>query len=97
MIKLLVSLYSTYLDAYDDPTVSVHREEDLKDLYLRTIYSDPEGAYKARAHEKAVVVLGTFNDCTGQLIVHEKPVKLFDMASLFPKGWLAQKEAKNNG
>lgn len=97
MKKLVISLYSTYLDAYDDPSITVHPEENLKELYTRTVYSDPEGAWKARAQEKSVVILGTFDDCTGELIAFDKPKKLFELAALFPKGWLAQKEAKLNG
>lgn len=95
MKKLLITFYSKYLDAYDDPIVSQYAEADLKTLYQRSIYSDPDGAYRGRIQEKCLVVLGTFDDCKGTITLNEKPVTLFDFAPLFPVGYLAKKEASN--
>lgn len=96
MKKLLVSLYSNYLDAYDDPTLSQYPEEDLPTLYKRTIYADPEGAYKWKAQEKTLVIFGTFDDCKGVFELLENPKKVVDLASLFPTGFLQKKEASRN-
>lgn len=95
MKKLLVSLYSNYLDAYDDPTLSQYPEEDLPTLYKRTIFADPDGAYKWRAHEKTLVIFGTFDDCKGKFELLENPKHVVPLASLFPPGYLQKKEANN--
>lgn len=96
MKKLLVSLYSAYLDAYDEPTLTQYQLADLKTVYTRTILCDPEGAWRARAQEKTVVVLGEFDDCNGHLEAYPEPKKLFELAPLFPKGFIMNKEAKSN-
>lgn len=97
MKKLLISLYSNYMDAYDDLTVTQYQEEDLRTIYQRSIYADPDGAYKARAQEKTLVIFGTFDDCTGSIELLDNPKKLVDLATVFPAGYLVRKEAKNNG
>lgn len=96
MKKLIITLYSSYLDAYDEPSVTQFQIADLKTVYSRTILADPEGAWRARAQEKTVVVLGEFDDCTGKLDAYSEPKKLFELAPLFPKGFIMKKEAKSN-
>jgi len=97
MKKLIVALFSTYLGVYDVPQFSDARDDDdLKESYRRAILSDPDGAYHARAQEKALCKLGEFDDFTGKITVFPEPIKILDLAALFPAGYLMKKEAFKN-
>lgn len=94
MIYCVVGLHDTFLDAYDQPTlVSVpDLNVDVKEMYRRSILSNPEEAYtRFRTHEKDAVYYGTFDDMSGKFDMLEKPKSLFNCASLFPAGFISKK------
>lgn len=90
----IIALYSAFLGCYDKPTFSEYPEDMTAEMYHRQIMSVPDEAYKARAHEKTVCILGTFDDVTGSMELLEQPKKLLELSTCFPRGYLASKEAK---
>lgn len=92
----IVSLYSSYLNAYDNPTISNLQPADVAEQYRRSVLAAPEQAYQALAQDKTVCILGTFDDITGKIEVLDQPQKVLDLASAFPPGFLKQKEAAKN-
>lgn len=94
MIYQVIAFHDTYLDAFQTPLFVKDKLEDIPELYRRSIYANPEEAYKNRAHELEVVHLGTYDDLKGEFALGDK-VKLCDLASLFPRGFLAQKGGQN--
>jgi len=96
MKKVIIALFSNYLGVYDVPQFAEARDDaDLKESYRRVILSDPDGAFGARAHEKTLCKLGEFDDFTGKIEVLDSPIKVLDLATLFPVGYLAKKDAHN--
>ena len=91
----VIALCSDYLGCYDQPTFSNLSEEDVMEQYRRSVLADPDGAYKARASEKSLFVLGEFDDVSGVILPFKQPKKLVSLASYFPAGYLAKKETTN--
>lgn len=89
----LITLYNSYLGCYDKPVFENIKYEDLKDQYRRSVLSNPEQAYAAKAADKTVCYLGTFDDVTGKFDLTSEPEKVLDLASCFPPGFLKKKEA----
>lgn len=90
MIYNVIAFHDTYLDAYQIPQFLKDKEEDIQESYRRAIYASPEDAYKNRAHELEVVLIGHYDDMKGIFEPCEHK-KICDLASLFPRGFLAQK------
>lgn len=92
MKMTVYALYNSYLGCYDQPMFVNIPLDDIKEQYRRSILADTEGAFKARANEKVVCHLGTFDDFTGKFELLPDPVKLIDLATLFPRGYLDGKK-----
>lgn len=96
MKKVITCLYSNYLGCYDIPQfLDVRDDDDLKESYRRMVINNPDEAFKYRVHEKTLCKLGFFDDFTGKIELLDAPIKLLDLASLFPQGYLARKESIN--
>lgn len=91
----MIALRNSFLDAFDHPTFTNLSRQDVVEQYRRSVLAAPQKAYEARASEKELWILGEFNDATGQVILLDKPVKLADLSSFFPKGFLARMESNN--
>lgn len=89
----LITLYNSYLGCYDKPVFENIKREDLKEQYTRSVLSNPDQAYAAKAADKTVCYLGTFDDVTGKFDLLPDPEKVIDLASAFPPGYLKKKEA----
>lgn len=92
----IVALYSSYLNAYDNPTFSNLKPADVAEQYRRSVLAAPDQAYKALAQDKTVVILGTFDDVSGEIELLDAPMKVLDLASAFPAGYLKKMEALKN-
>ena len=97
MKKIVYCLYASYLDVYETPIVYNfgNDEKDLKEGFRRLIVSDPDKAFAERLNEKELCMLGLWDDVTGSIELKEHPIRLVHLASLFPAGYLARKEAVN--
>lgn len=92
----IVALYSSYLGAYDKPTFQELTGKDVAEQYRRSVLAAPDQAYKALAQDKTVVILGTFDDVSGVIELLDSPMKVLDLASAFPPGFLKKMEALKN-
>ena len=97
MKKIVYCLYACYLDVYETPIVYNfgNDEKDLQEGFRRLIVTDPDKAFAERLNEKEICILGTWDDSSGTIELKEHPVRLAHLASLFPKGYLSSKEARN--
>lgn len=89
----IYALCNDYLGCFDAPMFRQESEADIQEGLRRSILTDPDGAYKNFAHEKALFYLGEYDDITGIIKPIEQPKKILALAKLFPPGYLAKKEA----
>lgn len=95
MKRVMIALFNAYLGAYDEPMCARFDDKaDISEAYRRTVLVDPDAAFKNRAQEKTVCVVGEFDDTTGVITAYETPEKLCDLAKFFPAGYLAKKLAQ---
>lgn len=83
-------LKNLYLGVFELPQVQKLSKADVGEGYRRLIYSDPDTCFKRRYHECQLCYIGTWDDETGKLDYCE-PQVLVDLATLFPKGYLAKR------
>lgn len=88
----IYSLYNTYLDVYEAPIFQQYDKKDIVEGYRRLILSDTAKAYEKRIHECRLVYLGTWDDQKGIIDVVPQIETIVELASLFPRGYIAKRE-----
>lgn len=85
----IVALYNEYLQAFDLPQFVPQVPENIGEGYRRNVLSDPDAAFRAHVQEKKAYLLGFFDDENGAFEILPDKVLLCDLASFFPRGYLA--------
>lgn len=83
-------LKNQYLGVFELPQVQKLSKADVGEGYRRLIYSDPADCYKRRYQECLLCYIGTWDDEKG-VFDYVTPEVIVDLATLFPKGYLAKR------
>ena len=91
MTSNVYALYNSYLGVYEAPFFQQLSKADICEGYRRLVLSDPQKAYEKRLHECRLMYLGTWDDVKGLISVTEAPQAVIEIASFFPRGFIAKR------